>query len=341
VFALMDALRQTQGQALERLGFGPTETRQQIVAAGRHWRLRDYGGAGASPPLLIVSAPIKRPYIWDLAPAASAIRYCRRQDLHVLLLEWLPPSGTDHNVGLAAYADQAIGAAVATVSRSRATRPFLIGHSLGGTLAAIFAALHGQALSGLVLLGAPLCFPPGVSRFRDAIVAMAPSCLGDMPIVPGSLLSQLSALASPETFVWSRLADALLSSADPLAWDRHARVERWALDEVPLPGRLVHELLECLYRENRLCEGTLRIGDRAIGPFCLRLPLLAVINTQDEIAPLASIQPLIEGMPAQDVRVLEYPGETGVALQHLGILVGPQARARVWPEIMAWLRARY
>ena len=38
--------------------------------------------------------------------------------------------------------------------------------------------------------------------------------------------------------------------------------------------------------------------------------------------------------------VLEYPGEIGVGLQHLGILVGPQAYVRVWPEIISWLRAR-
>ena len=38
-------------------------------------------------------------------------------------------------------------------------------------------------------------------------------------------------------------------------------------------------------------------------------------------------------MPEEDVRVLEYPGEIGLGLQHLGILVGQQAYAKVWPEI--------
>jgi len=31
-------------------------------------------------------------------------------------------------------------------------------------------------------------------------------------------------------------------------------VERWALDEVPLPGKLVHQIVEWLYRENRFVE---------------------------------------------------------------------------------------
>lgn len=341
MFALIDALRQAQGEALGGLGFGPIECGHRVLASGPHWRLRDYGGPAAGPPVLIVAAPIKRPYVWDLAPSVSALRFCRRQGLRVYLHEWTAPSGMNGRAGLAEYADQPIGEAVATVSRETSgAQPFLAGHSLGGTLAAISAALRPQSVAGLLLLSAPLCFQPGVSRFRDAIVAMAPSSLDDTDVVPGSLLSQLSALASPETFVWSRLLDATLSSADPLAWEVHARVERWALDEVPLPGRLVHQMLEWLYRENRLCTGDLRIGERTVGPACLKMPTLAVVNTADEIAPPASVTPFLEAIPGPDVRVLDFPGEVGVALQHLGILVGRQAYARTWPEIISWLKAR-
>jgi polyhydroxyalkanoate synthase len=104
-----------------------------------------------------------------------------------------------------------------------------------------------------------------------------------MEIVPGSLLSQLSVMAAPD--LWSRLVDIALSMGDPEALTVHARVERWPLDEFPLPGRLVHEILDWLYRENRFCAGTLRIGDRILGPSSLRVPFLAVVNTADAVAP--------------------------------------------------------
>ena len=294
MFALMDTLRKAQGEALEGLGFGPTECCHHVVASGLRWRLRAYGGPDGRPALLIIAAPIKRPYLWDLAPSVSAVRYCLHQGLRVYLLEWTPPSSESGNAGLAEYADQAIGEAVATFSRdtgrdAAVPRRSLIGWHIGSDL----RGLGQQSVQGLVLLSAPLCFQPGVSRFRDAVVAMAPSHLSDTDVVPGSLLSQLSAMASPETFVWSRWLDAARSSADPLAWEIHARVERWALDEVPLPGRLAHQMFEWLYRENRLCRGTLRIGQRTVGPSCLRLPMLAVVNTADEIAPLASVSALL------------------------------------------------
>ena len=338
-FAALDVMRRAQGRALGAAGFDPSELPYRVIAAGDYWRLRDYASAATSLSLLIVAAPIKRPYIWDLTPTVSAIRYCIDRGLHVYLVEWTVPAQTKGPVGLGECVNAIAECAVSVASHSNGTRPFLIGHSLGGTLAAVFGAYDPQAIRGLLLLGAPLCFQPATSRFRDALVSIVPPDLPDGGTVPGSLLSHASALASPGTFVWSRLLDAAMSMGDLRALDVHARVERWALDEAPLPGKLVQQIVEGLYRENRFCRGTLTVGDRTLGPSCLDLPTLAVVNTSDEVAPLASIEPLLEGMPTRDVAVIKYAGESGVALQHLGILVGREAYARVWPDILAWLTA--
>jgi polyhydroxyalkanoate synthase len=336
---MADALRRSQGDILALLGFGPSECRHRVLASGARWRLRAYDGGGG-PPLLIVAAPIKRPYIWDLAPPVSAVHLCLHHGFRVYLLEWTSPSPGDKDAGLAGYAGKSIGAAVARVSRDAGgAKPFLMGHSLGGTLAAIYGAFDSRRLRGLVLLATPLCFDPGSSRFRDALVSMAPPLVPATGIVPGSLLSQLSAIASPETFVWSRLVDTAMSIGDSRSSGVHARVERWTLDEFPLPGKLVHEILQWLYRENRFCAGTLRISNRALGPSSLRVPTLVVVNAADGIAPSRSIVPFIDGMPAGQATLLEHPGEIGVSLQHLAILIGRRAHALVWPEIVSWLQA--
>ena len=339
-FAMSDILRRAQGDAVGALGLGPSECPYRVMASGSCWRLRDYGGHGTSQSLLVVAAPIKRPYIWDLTPSLSAIRHCLRQGFHVYLLEWMPASRRTGNNGLDEYA-LAISRSIAAISgKTPATRPFLIGHSLGGTLAAIFSALTPDRVRGLVLLGAPLSFQPETSRFRDALVSLVPPTLSETEPVPGSLLSHVSAIASPDTFIWSRLVDAALSATDHQAIDIHARIERWALDEVPLPGKLVHQIIVGLYREDSFCRGTLDVSSKRIGPFSLSVPTLAVVNMADDVAPLASVKPFIDAMPIKDVRIIEYPGEIGVCLQHLGILVGRQARAHVWPEIISWLKSR-
>jgi polyhydroxyalkanoate synthase len=100
----------------------------------------------------------------------------------------------------------------------------------------------------------------------------------------------------------------------------------------------VHQILQWLYRENRFCRGNLQIHEKFVGPSKLAVPTLAVVNLADDVAPLASLKPCLEAMPVTDVRIIEYPGEMGVGLQHIGVLIGRQAHAKVWPEIMAWIK---
>ena len=277
-FGIADILRRAQGHAFGAFGLDPNECPYQVIASGPFWRLRDYTKHDIAQSLLIVAAPIKRPYIWDLTPAASAIRYCQGQDLRVRLLEWLPASRTAGNNGLTEYTE-AIAECVAKISgESAGVKPFLIGHSLGGTLAAIFGALAPDSIRGLVLLGAPLCFRPTTSRFRDALISLVPSGLGD--------------------------------------------AEPW------------------LYRENLFCQGALKIGGTLVGPESVSVPTLAVVNTADDVALLDSVKPFIDAMPTSDARIIEYPGESGVCLQHLGILIGREAHAQVWPDIASWIDAR-
>ena len=183
------------------IGYGPTEAAYRVLASGDHWRLRDYAGSAAKASLLIVAAPIKQPYIWDLAPAVSAIRYCLNRGLGVYLIEWTAPAQTGGRVGLDECVSAISECAAAVANEPNGVKPFLIGHSLGGTLAALFGAWDPQAVRGLLLLGAPLCFQAGTSRFRDALVSILPPDLTETGIVPGSLLSHASAFASPHTFV--------------------------------------------------------------------------------------------------------------------------------------------
>jgi polyhydroxyalkanoate synthase subunit PhaC len=336
VFAAGDALRQIQAEFFGRLGLAPRECRYRVLASGPHWRLRAYAPDASGPSLLIVSAPIKKPYIWDISRAASVIRYCLDRGLTPYLIEWVvPPTDTDMP-GLDRYI-QAVHEAVACIAREHAAPPLLMGHSLGGTLAAVAAALEPDGLRGLVLLGSPLCFRAGTSRFGDALAALLPSALADERVmVPGSLISQLSVWASPETFVWSRLADAALSASDPKAAALHARVERWTLDEAPISGRLVGEIARWLYREDRFCREALVVQGRTIGPSRLRVPTLAVVNTSDAIVTPDSMLHFLRAAPAGYVQSMAYAGEIGVGFQHVALLIGRKARAKIWPAILSW-----
>jgi polyhydroxyalkanoate synthase len=347
-YALLDEARRRAGRALDAAGLGPAEAPSRAAAAMPGARLRAYQPPEAAPEgpvLLVVAAPIKRAYIWDLLPEVSVVRRCLDRGLRVYLLEWLDPGPEEDGLGLADHAERIPLAALdAVAAETGEAAAVLAGHSLGGTFAAILASLHPGRVRGLVLVDAPLAFGPDRGGPLARAVAAAPHARAlrgwaGSP-VPGSFAALLSAAAAPDAFVLQRWSDLGASAGDPLAAAVHARVERWALDELAMPGRLFEEVLERLYREDRLLAGTLEVGGRRVGLDRLRAPVLAVVNPPGRVVQPASVLDGLAAMPPDaQRRVLQYEGERGPALQHLGPLVGPAAHARLWPDILDWVAA--
>lgn len=84
----MDRSRQARGKLYERAGYGPVETPFTVLHSEPGLNLRHYGSPEAhGPAVLLVPAPIKRAYIWDLAPGTSTVRLWLEQGYRVYLAE--------------------------------------------------------------------------------------------------------------------------------------------------------------------------------------------------------------------------------------------------------------
>ncbi len=336
---VLDRARRFRGTLMDAAGLGPEEAPHRVLTSRPGFRLRAYGGPAAGPTFVIVPAPIKRAYIWDLAPGASAVRHALAAGLRVYLVEWTVPDGTTADFGLARYAGDLLLEALDGVAADGGDRRVLLaGHSLGGTLAAIFAACRPERVRGLVLLEAPLAFGPKAGVLA-ALVAGTPPLDGlhaALGTVPGSFLTGVSAAAAPDSFVTEVWRDRLVSLANPRDAILHSRVIRWTLDELPMPGRLFEDIVEDLYRLDLFAQGRLRIGGQTAGPDRLRLPILAVVDPHSTVIPPEST---LSALAARDVRVLNYTGDRGVALRHVGVLVGHSAHGTLWPAIHAWMAA--
>lgn len=341
LFKQMDHLRCRGGALLGAAGFGAIETPYKILHAQAGVKLRRYENVeeDSKAALLIVPAPIKQAYIWDLAPQVSVVRRCQAQDMRVYLAEWTGTSDAERDLGLVDYGDRLLKACVDAVKfDSGKTKIILVGHSLGGVLAAIFSCLYPEQISALVLLEAPLHFGADAGNFAPLVAAMPDA----RPIeaifgnVPGSFIDLISVIAAPHAFQWERYLDGVLSTADMDAFNTHMRVERWAHDEFPLPGKLFTEIVELLYRRDQLMTGKLAVGKRQIGPKDLVVPLLNVVDPRSTIIPSSSILPFHEAAASTSKELLEYRGDIGVGLQHVGVLVGASAHDIVWPAVFKW-----
>jgi polyhydroxyalkanoate synthase len=332
-----DRNRRTLGDGLQRLGYGPVETPWQEVARWPGARLRCYGHPSAAHAgALIVPAPIKRAYIWDIEPQRSVVRNLLASGLGIYLIEW-----TDDLDGGLAEISNLLGRCLDNVIARNGSAVALLGHSLGGTLASLLAAMRPDAVACLVLLEAPLRFGTEAGAFAPfTIAALDMPAIDRLGRIPGAVLDWFSVAADPMSYGLLPALDALISAGDPDLSTTHMRVRRWTLDEFAMPARLFRDIVITLYRDDEFYGGALAIDEQHLGPDHMTMPILAVVNPINPDVPPWSTLRFLEQTHAPSCTVLNYAGEPGVALQHVGILVGRQAHATVWPRISGWLQER-
>lgn len=332
-----DHMRRSFGTMLDSVGLGLNETPCEAVLIEPGYTLRRYGSSDSGRvPVLIIPAPIKRPYIFDLLAGVSVVRHFLEAKFPVYVLAWgeFEPEGADW--GLSEYASSWIGAAVDAIRAEQRRRPVLVGHSLGGTFAAIFSALNPDRISKLVLVEAPLSFAEHTGAFASLVTISPRTWLLAqlMGGAPGSLLDIASVSADPKEFVLGPLLDRWLSVLDPGAMAIHARVMRWTLDEFPLPPRLFAEVVELLYREDRFAQGKLTLNGAPALPAALKgIPIAVIVDFANWVVPPSSAL-----NPLADPIVFRYQPEIGVGLQHVGPLVGRYAHRELWPQVVSWMQ---
>lgn len=340
-FKSMDRQRRRRGMLLELAGFGPRESEYHIILSHECFRLRCYGtGPPSGSPLLLVPAPIKRPYIWDLSPERSVVRQALRRGRAVYMIEWTDPDEQKMAPGLADYAGTMLEHCTRAATRhSGAGTVFLAGHSLGGVLASLYGAYRPSHLAGLIIIDAPLNFNGAQGEFSTSLAMDLPakSILPAARTIPGSLLSMISARSAPRTFCIDRYVDRLASATSPERLKTHWQVERWTLDEMPMPRKLFEDVVEQLFRRNKFMRGQIMFGETQLHPAAIKAPLLVVYEASSRIIPAESVTvfPLAAGSTQKEL--IPYPGDTGVALQHVGALVGDNAHRVTWPHICAWM----
>lgn len=340
-YEALDQTRRRHGAAMDNMGLRPLESPWNNILERPGMRLRHYGSRSANGPVaLIVPAPIKRPYIWDLSPGRSVVRHALAYGLQVYLIEWVDPSGESATYGLDQYADTLIGRCIDAIrAQRRDSRIFLLSHSLGGVFAGIYAALYPGRIAGLVSVEAPLHFA-GASGSFAPLMAFGPRAITIarwFDTIPGALLSQVSIAASPTSFSAERYADFINSLESLNTLEGHLLVQRWTLDEAPMARLLFEEIVECLYREDRFMRRRLVIHGRQVGPSDVVSPLLSVYDPRSLIIPPASIIEFQKAAASAIKRLLPYHGDVGIGLAHVGALVGRNAHERLWPEIFEWI----
>ena len=105
----MDRSRRERGKMLDRAGYAPQPTPSTVIHAEPGLNVLRFDGAprypvdnaADAPAVLLVPAPIKRAYIWDLSPDVSVARRWLDRGYRVYQAEWAPLADESIDFGLA------------------------------------------------------------------------------------------------------------------------------------------------------------------------------------------------------------------------------------------------
>ena len=108
----------------------------------------------------------------------------------------------------------------------------------------------------------------------------------------------------------------------------------WVTDLVPLAGGAFRQLIDDLYRNNRLMRGELMIRGERVDVGRINANLLNVIAAGDHITPSCQSEPIMGKVSSTDKELFHVKGG------HIGIMAGSGASKHTWPHINGWLAPR-
>src|SRR6267378_3073543 len=115
--------------------------------------------SGFKTPLVFIYALVNRPYILDLKKGRSVVANFVNQGFDTYLVDWGMPTPADRHLTLDDYINGYMANVMDYLSeRTGAQTLNVLGYCMGGTMSAMFTALHPKRVNNLILLAAPIDF---------------------------------------------------------------------------------------------------------------------------------------------------------------------------------------
>jgi poly(3-hydroxyalkanoate) synthetase len=314
-------------------------SRPRVVHRSPLTALRDFTpreAADVVPTLVLPPQAGHDSCIVDFSVQQSQMRTIAAAGLERLFaLEWIGATQATKNATIDDYLTELDAA----VDRAGAGGPVnLVGDCQGGWLATIYAALEPERVNTLTIAGAPIDFHAGDAVIRDSTQALADRdltfyrglvALGDGVLDGRFLLGGFIAIR-PEHELGRQL-QLLAHVREDHHVDRYRAFEDWFKHTQDLAGTFYLWLVEHLFRDNRLVEGTLELGGRQVDLGRIGCPVNLLAGATDHITPPEQVFALADAVSTPAARITRRTTSGG----HLGLFMGTEALRDHWPVVMA------
>lgn len=280
--------------------------------------------------VVIVPSLINRATICDLEPGRSLVEGLARLGHDVYLVDWgIPgPEDADEDVGYVLLT--LLHHSIRRIARhARTDRLPVFGYCMGGTLAAMYAALRPAHVGALCTLAAPVAFSEA-GRFGQLVRGIdVTSAFPEGTLVPVEAMRPAFQLLDPGGALdkYVALDDA---SRDHERLRRAMVRERWLEENVPMPSAFAREFVAMAYQQDRLMRGGWTIRGEEVDLGAITARTLVVGCRRDFIAPIDAVAPLAERVRGAELEVMDGG--------HIGVVVGSLGPSAFYPLLDRFFR---
>ncbi len=288
-------------------------------------------------PILIVMATTNRGYILDLTPGQSLIEFLLKRGFDVFMLDWNAPKPEEKGLRFEDYVLGFIPDCIRAVQKeSGETDVSIIGYCFGGVLSVMYASIFADGpLKNLVCFTTPIDFR-GMKLFQnfsDRRYFDVDKLVDSVGNVPSEMIMTSFDMLRPASRAFSQvqLWDNIWNDEYVKAY---RMMDRWGTDTLPLAGEYFRQTTKELMWDNKLHEGTLTVGGRAVDLAKIKVPLLHAVAEHDHIVTYEASKPLVDKVGSANKQEVILKGG------HISVAAGANAVKRLWPKLDSWLSER-
>ncbi|GHH98877.1 alpha/beta fold hydrolase [Neobacillus kokaensis] len=264
-------------------------------------------------PLVLIYSLVNQPFILDLGPGSSTIQNFVEEGFDVYLIDFGVPGYEDKDLTINDYITKYIQKGVQkALHHSKAKEVTLIGYCLGGTLAAMYAAIAEEPIKNLILTVAPIDFSsfPAFEKWFDAAKngqLNFDDPLDTIGLVPGPVIQAgVRAITSPIYF--SHYLSLLNRSYDKDYVDHWHRFNHWTNNHIPFPSAALKQVINDMVIGNKLIRGGIYINGKFADLHKIYANLLVISSKNDRLVPENLTYPVMDFVSSEDKTYISVEG---------------------------------
>lgn len=288
-------------------------------------------------PLVFVYALVNRPYILDLKKGRSVVANFVEAGFDTYLVDWGVPTPADRHLTLDDYINGYILNVMDFLrERTGVEQLNVLGYCMGGTMSAMFTALHADKVRNLILMAAPIDFATNDSLLNvwtrnfdvDKFIDAYGNC-------PAEFLQNMFLLLRPVGNLIEKPIHFYENFHNEKFLEDFLTTETWLQDNIPVPGEVYREFVKYLYQRNLLTQNRMPVGKKIVNLGDVKCPILNITAEKDDLVPCSQSACFNDLVGSKDRKTLLLKGSG-----HIGLAIGGRAQKEIWPQACEWLGQR-